>query len=106
MVTSSRPWRAANASRSGRRAMPRPSSVTTSHSTPAGCQAGQAGQVDGRLGVAGPLEHAALAGPQHVEVTGPGQVVGPGVGVDQGPGRQRPVRRPRSPSSCPCGSRR
>ena len=36
MVTSSRSWRAANFSRSGSRAMPSPSSVTTSHSTPAG----------------------------------------------------------------------
>ncbi len=55
-------------------------------------QPGHAGQVDGRLGVAGPLEHAALAGPQHVEVAGAGQVVGPGAGVHQGPGGQRPVR--------------
>ena len=47
-------------------------------------QAGHAGQVDGGLGVAGPLEHAALAVAQREDVAGPGQVVGAGGGVDQG----------------------
>ena len=106
MVTSSRSWRSAKASRSGRRAMPRPSSVTTSHSTPAGRQAGQAGQVDRRLGVAGPLQHAALPGPQHMEVAGAGQVLGPGVGVRPAPGPSTTGPWPRSRSWSPCGSRR
>ena len=46
-------------------------------------QPGHAGQVDGGLGVAGPLEDAALPGPQDVDVAGTGQVAGPGGRVDQ-----------------------
>ena len=53
-----------------------PSSFTTSASTPAGVQPGEPGEVDRRLGVAGALEHAALAVPQREDVAGPGEVVG------------------------------
>ena len=41
-------------------------------------QAGQPGQVDGGLGVAGPPQHAAVAGAQREDVAGPGEVVGDG----------------------------
>ena len=40
-------------------------------------------QVDGGLGVTGPLEHAALAGHQRVDVAGAGQVAGAGGRVAQ-----------------------
>ena len=46
-------------------------------------QPGHAGQVDGGLGVAGPLEHAALAVAQREDVAGPGEVAGPGRRVDE-----------------------
>ena len=64
----SRPWRAANVSRSARRAMPCLVSSTTSHSTPAGRQPASRARSSGGLGVAGPLEHAALAGLQGEDV--------------------------------------
>ena len=60
-----------------------PSSFTTSASTPGGSQAGEARQVDRGLGVAGALEHAALAVAQREDVAGPGEVLGPG-GVGRG----------------------
>ena len=47
-------------------------------------QPGHPGQVDGGLGVAAALEHAAVPVPQREDVAGPGQVGGPGVGVDEG----------------------
>ena len=47
-------------------------------------QAGHAGQVDGGLGVAGPLEHAAVGVAQREDVAGAGQVAGAGGRVDQG----------------------
>ena len=50
---------------------------------PGRVQAGQLAEVDGGLGVAGPLEHAALAGHQRVDVAGAGQVAGPGGRVAQ-----------------------
>ena len=40
-------------------------------------------QVDGGLGVAGPLQHAALAGHERVDVPGTGQVAGTGGRLDQ-----------------------
>ena len=43
----------------------------------------EAGEVDRGLGVAGPLQHAALAVAQREDVTGPGEVVGPGLRVDE-----------------------
>ena len=46
-------------------------------------QPGHAGQVDGRLGVAGPLEHAAVGVAQREDVAGPGQVAGAGGRVDE-----------------------
>ena len=49
-------------------------SLTISHSAPAGLQPGQHGQVDRRLGVAGPAQHAAVAGAQRHDVPGSGQV--------------------------------
>ena len=79
-----RPCFSANASSSGSRAMPVLSSLTTSHSTPAGDMPGRPGQVDGGLGVAGPLEHAAGPVAEREDVAGPVEVGGPGVGVDQG----------------------
>ena len=45
--------------------------------------AGQAGEVDGGLGVAGPLQHAALAGLEREDVAGAEQVAGPGARVDE-----------------------
>ena len=46
-------------------------------------QARQAGEVDGGLGVAGALEHAALAGLEREDVAGAGQVAGAGGRVDE-----------------------
>ena len=43
-----------------------------------GLQAGQPGQVDGGLGVAGPAQHPAVLGAQRDDVAGPGEVVGDG----------------------------
>ena len=51
-----------------------PSSLTSSHSTPAGRSPAMPGQVDRRLGVPGPAQHAAVLGPQRHHVPGPGQV--------------------------------
>ena len=84
MVMSSSPCSAAKRSSSGRRAIVR--LVLADHlAQHAGrVEAGQAGQVDGGLGVAGPLEHAALAVAQREDVAGPGQVDGAGGGVDEG----------------------
>ena len=56
-----------------------PSSLTTSASTPAGSHPREPGEVDRGLGVAGALEHAAVAVAQREDVTGPGEVLGPGV---------------------------
>ena len=55
-------------------------------------QPGGAGQVDRRLGVPGPLEHAAGAVAQREDVAGPVQVVRARGGVDQGGDGGRPVR--------------
>ena len=55
-----RPWRSQYGIRSGTRAIV-PSSFITSQTTPAGVQAGQAGEVDRGLGLAGALQHAAPA---------------------------------------------
>ena len=71
-----------------------------------GGQPGHAGQVDGRLGVAGPLQDPAVAGPQHVEVAGAGQVVGPGAAGRPAPGPSWTGPWPRCRSSCRGGSRR
>ena len=46
-------------------------------------QPGRPGQVDGGLGVAGPLEHPAGPVAQREDVPGPVEVGRPGVGVDQ-----------------------
>jgi hypothetical protein len=54
-------------------------------------EAGQAGQVDGGLGVAGPLQDTAVLGPQDVDVAGPVEVGGLGAGLDQRPDGRRPV---------------
>ena len=51
---------------------------------PGRVEARHAAEVDRGLGVAGPLEHAALAGHQRVDVTGTGQVTGTGGRVAQG----------------------
>ena len=48
-----------------------------------GREPGEPGEVDRGLGVAGALEHAALAVAQREDVPGPGQVLGRGRGVDQ-----------------------
>ena len=58
---------------------------------PGGVEPGEPGQIDGGLGVAGPLEHAARPGAQREDVTGPGQVVATDGGVGQGPDGQGPV---------------
>ena len=58
-------------------------------------EAGQAGEVDRGLGVAGPLEHAALAVAQREDVAGPGQVAGAGRRVDQRLDGGATGRRPR-----------
>jgi hypothetical protein len=46
-------------------------------------QAGQCGEVDGCLGVAGTNEHAALSGPEREHVPGTAQLVGFGRGIGQ-----------------------
>ena len=69
-------------------------------------EAGHAGQVDGGLGVAGPLEHAALAVARAGRCgrAGPGRRAGwPGRSA---PGWWRPGRRPRCRWWCRGGSRR
>ena len=48
-----------------------------------GTEAGEPTQVDDRLGVTGPLEHTALAGPQRKNVAGPGEVLGVDLGSGQ-----------------------
>ncbi len=55
-------------------------------------QPGGAGQVDRRLRVAGPLEHATGPVAQREDVARPVEVVGPGGGVDQGGDGRGPVR--------------
>ncbi len=60
-----------------------PSSFITSQITPAGREAGEAGEVDAGLGVAGALEHAAVLGPQREHVAGDDDVARAGVGVDR-----------------------
>ena len=77
-----RPCSAAKRSSSGIRAIV-PSSFVTSASTPDGKQPGQAGEVDRGLGVAGALEHAALAVAQREDVPGAGEVVGRARRVDE-----------------------
>ena len=52
---------------------------------------GHAGQVDGRLGVAGPLQHAALGVAQRKDVAGPGQIARSGGRIAQGPNGGGPV---------------
>ena len=47
------------------------------------CEPGHAGEVDGRLGVTGPLEHATLGVAPREDVTGPGEISGAGVGSDE-----------------------
>ena len=47
-------------------------------------EAGEAGEVDRGLGVAGPVEHAALAVAQREDVAGTGEVFGAGRGVEDG----------------------
>ena len=49
-------------------------SLTISHSVAGRAQAGQHGEVDGGLGVAGPAQHAAVLGPQRHDVPGAGEV--------------------------------
>ena len=77
-----------------------PSSLTTSASTPAGASPAMPGQVDGGLGVTGPLQHAALAVAQREDVPGPREVFGAGWRVEErvhGGARSAaeiPVRRP------------
>ena len=71
-----------------------------------GVEAGHAGQVDGGLGVAGPLEHAAVGVAQREDVAGPGQVAGAGGRVDERPGSWWRGRRPRCRWRCRGGSRR
>ena len=46
-------------------------------------EAGEAGEVDGRLGLAGALEHAAGLGLQREDVAGLDQVARRGLGVDR-----------------------
>ena len=50
-----------------------PSSLTSSQRAPDGSQARQAGEVDGRLGVAGAAQHAARHGAQRHDMPGPGE---------------------------------
>ena len=84
--------RRANTCRSGSRAID-PSSLTISHSAPAGCSPASRGQVDGRLGVPGPDQHAALPGAQREDVAGPGQVLVGGLRVGQQADGVRPLGR-------------
>ncbi len=51
------------------------------------------GQVDGRLGLADPLQHAARLRPQREDMAGPSQVFGLCGGIDRHPDRPGPVRR-------------
>ena len=46
-----------------------------------GGQAGEAGEVDGRLGLSGADENAALAGAEGKDMTGPGEILGAGAGL-------------------------
>ena len=48
----------------------------------AGLESGEAGEIDGGLGLSGTDEHSALAGAQREDVAGPGKVRGAGIGVD------------------------
>ena len=57
---------------------------------PGRLQPGQAGEVDRGLGVAGALEHAALAVAQREDVAGPGEVFGPGGVVEDARARSWP----------------
>ena len=59
-------------------------------------QAGEARQVDGRLGLTGALQHAAVLGLQREHVSGLDEVVGLRVRVDGDLDRVRAVVRPRS----------
>ena len=56
-----------------------------------GVEAGEAREVDGGLGVAGALEHAAALAAQREDVARAAQVVGRGVGVDEHLDRARAV---------------
>ena len=91
-----RPCSWAKATRSGSRAID-PSSFMISQITPGRVEAGHAGDVDGRLGVAGADQHAAVLGHQREDVArrddvvhalgrvdGDGDGVGPVVGGDAG----------------------
>ena len=68
------PCSAARRSSCGRRAIV-PSSSMISQITAAGYSAGQAGQVDRRLGLPGAHEDAPLPRPQGEDVAGAGQVL-------------------------------
>jgi len=57
-----------------------------------GGEAGEPGEVDGGLGVAGPLQHAALPGDERGDVAGAGQVGAAGGRVDQAADGAGPVR--------------
>ena len=57
-----------------------------------GRQAGQAGEVDRRLGMPGAAEHAPLLGHQGEQVPGPHQVARPGLRVDDHADGARPFR--------------
>ena len=61
------------------------------------------GQVDGRLGVTGPLQHAAGAVTEGEDVARAVQIGRPGVGVDQGRNGGGAVGRPRFRSWCRAG---
>src|SRR5262249_51179408 len=54
-----------------------------------GREAGEAGEVDGRLGVAGPLEHAAFPVPQREDVAGASEIVGLCLRIDERVHRRR-----------------
>src|SRR5438874_10530990 len=56
-----------------------------------GAQAGQAGQIDGRLGLPPPLQDAAGAGAEWEDVSRPGEVVRRSAGGHGGPDCSRPV---------------
>ena len=92
IVTRCRPKRSATSSRSGSRAIV-PSAFMISQMTPARRQAGEAGEVDGGLGVTGALEHAAGLRAQREDVAGAAEVGGVRVGGDGAADAARAVRR-------------
>ena len=56
-------------------------------------ESGELAEVDRALGLAGPDEDPAVAGPQRVDVTGSDEVVGPGLGVGHHADGDRPIAR-------------